>query len=52
MLKHADVLEARALETTVLDRAAVRKHWKEFRAGRLHWSRAWATVAVGTIARN
>jgi asparagine synthase (glutamine-hydrolysing) len=46
MLMHADTLEARALEAAVLDRAAVRKNWKEFRAGRLHWSRAWATVAL------
>jgi len=33
-----------------LERSAVRHCWKEFRAGRLHWSRAWATVVLARAA--
>ena len=51
MRRHAGPLEERALAGQGLRRDAVRRCWSEFRAGRLHWSRAWATVAVGTLAR-
>jgi asparagine synthase (glutamine-hydrolysing) len=46
MRNHADSFEERALAGDMLDRVAVRNCWKEFRAGRLHWSRAWATVVL------
>jgi len=46
MRNHADAFEERALAGDLLERSAVRNCWKEFRAGRLHWSRAWATVVL------
>lgn len=46
MAVKVDELEARALEGSVLDPGAVRECWKDFRAGRLHWSRAWATTVL------
>ncbi|MFA5976305.1 MAG: asparagine synthase (glutamine-hydrolyzing) [Elusimicrobiota bacterium] len=42
----ADDFEAMALEHTPLERKAVQAIWAGVRAGRLHWSRAWATVIV------
>lgn len=47
MRQHAGSLEEVALATDRLDREAVRGLWREFRAGRLHWSRAWALVVLG-----
>jgi asparagine synthase (glutamine-hydrolysing) len=52
MLQQADDLEARALEGGMLDRAAVRRCWRHFRDGRLHWSRAWSTVVLSALAEN
>ncbi len=40
-------LEEMAISTNVLDRGAVRGLWKDFRSGRLHWSRAWALSVLG-----
>lgn len=48
MRHHADAFEERALAGDMLERPAVRACWKEFRAGRLHWSRAWATVVLAS----
>jgi asparagine synthase (glutamine-hydrolysing) len=48
MRQHADALEDIALGADVLDREEVHRLWQSFRAGRLHWSRAWALVVLGT----
>jgi asparagine synthase (glutamine-hydrolysing) len=40
-------LEEMAAGTECLDRTAVREMWSQFRAGRLHWSRAWALTVLG-----
>jgi hypothetical protein len=48
MRQHAGLLEDLATATARLDRGAVRGLWQEFRAGRLHWSRAWALVVLGS----
>jgi asparagine synthase (glutamine-hydrolysing) len=50
MAENADQFEERALAGGQLDRDAVRDCWKDFRAGRLHWSRAWSTVALASLA--
>lgn len=46
MRKNAEMLEERATAGGVLDSGAVRRVWKAFRQGRLHWSRAWASVVI------
>lgn len=46
MRERADELEARSLESKALDRRTVQNIWGEFNKGRVHWSRAWATVVV------
>ncbi len=51
MAKNADQFEETALTGGLLDRDSVRDCWKDFRAGRLHWSRAWATVVLASLAR-
>jgi len=48
MAGNADQFEERALAGDLLDRDAVRDCWKDFRAGRLHWSRAWSTVVLAS----
>jgi asparagine synthase (glutamine-hydrolysing) len=48
---HAGQFEESAMSGTPLDRGAVRDCWKDFRNGRLHWSRAWSTVALASFAR-
>jgi asparagine synthase (glutamine-hydrolysing) len=47
MREHAGLLREIAGNTKVLERKAVDRLWDEFGAGRLHWSRAWATVTMG-----
>ncbi len=47
MKQSADDLEEMAAATDCLDRAVVRDMWSQFRAGRLHWSRAWALTVLG-----
>jgi len=32
---------------TALERAGVERCWKGFRAGHVHWSRAWALAVLG-----
>jgi asparagine synthase (glutamine-hydrolysing) len=39
-------LEEMALRNTPLEPRAVRDVWADYRAGRLHWSRPWATVVA------
>jgi asparagine synthase (glutamine-hydrolysing) len=51
MARNADQFEESALAGDQLDRDAVRDCWKDFRAGRLHWSRAWSTVVLSSLAR-
>lgn len=51
MHRHAGQLEAMALEASFLNRSAVRRMWRAFRAGRLHWSRAWALVVLGATVQ-
>ena len=47
MHKNAARLQEIAGQARLLDPAAVGKVWNAFGAGRLHWSRAWATVVLG-----
>jgi asparagine synthase (glutamine-hydrolysing) len=47
MREHAGLLEGIAGTSGRLDPDAVRGLWREFRADRLHWSRAWALVVLG-----
>jgi asparagine synthase (glutamine-hydrolysing) len=47
---HADEMEEQALGGSLLDPAEVRDCWKEFRAGRMHWSGAWSTVVVASLS--
>lgn len=47
MQAHADRLEEIALGAGPLAREPVRALWRGFRAGRLHWSRAWALTVLG-----
>jgi len=49
MKDSADDLEDMAVGGNVLNRGAVKNLWKDFRAGRLHWSRAWALSVLGVI---
>ena len=44
---HADTLAPLAERADGLERREVRRLWRAFRAGRLHWSRAWALVVLG-----
>jgi asparagine synthase (glutamine-hydrolysing) len=52
--KNAGPLQELALSGSPLKRAAVERCWDEFRAGKMHWSRAWSTVVLAacTSARN
>lgn len=47
MHKNAARLQEIAGQARLLNPAAVGKVWNAFGAGRLHWSRAWATVVLG-----
>jgi asparagine synthase (glutamine-hydrolysing) len=47
MREQAGLMRGVALETSVLDRAAVAKLWTAFEHGHLHWSRAWSLVVLG-----
>ena len=50
MASHADEMEERALQGNLLDPAAVRDCWKNFRSGRQHWSGAWSTVVLASLS--
>lgn len=50
MKRYAGELEEMSEGTDGLEREYVKTLWSGFRAGRLHWSRAWALVVLG--ARN
>ena len=47
MKRYASELEEMSQGADCVDRGAVRALWKGFRAGRLHWSRAWALTVLG-----
>jgi asparagine synthase (glutamine-hydrolysing) len=46
MKRYARELEEMSKGAEGVDPKAVRELWKNFRAGRLHWSRAWALVVL------
>jgi asparagine synthase (glutamine-hydrolysing) len=48
MRAHGCELSRMAARSSWLDPSAVRQCWKQFEAGRMHWSRAWATLAVAS----
>ncbi len=47
MREHSKALAESAVGDTPLNRATVRGLWDSFDRGRLHWSRAWATIVLG-----
>ncbi len=47
MKASSDELEEMARSGGILDRRAVGALWAQFRANRLHWSRAWALTVLG-----
>jgi asparagine synthase (glutamine-hydrolysing) len=47
--QNADELHDFAMQGSLLNRKAVGRCWERFRAGRLHWSRAWSTVVLRAI---
>jgi hypothetical protein len=50
MKESGSELEDMAVSSDVLNRHVVRELWKDFRAGHLHWSRAWAlSVVAATV---
>ena len=49
MKAQADALEDFAVQGSLLNRAAVTDCWKRFRAGQMHWSRAWSTVVLRNL---
>jgi asparagine synthase (glutamine-hydrolysing) len=48
MRSSADELESMATSGDVVNRGAVHALWKDFRAGHLHWSRAWALTVLAS----
>ncbi len=50
MKASSDELEAMATSGGILDPRAVGALWAQFRANRLHWSRAWALTVLGATA--
>ena len=48
----SDELEEIAVAAGVLNKRAVRALWKDFRRGRLHWSRAWALTVLGATVHD
>lgn len=47
--QNAHEFQSFAMEGSLLNRKAVAVCWDRFRAGRLHWSRAWSTVVLRTF---
>ena len=52
MRQRADELKTLSVDQIPLERKAVEGIWREFRAGRLHWSRAWVLVVLASFAAN
>src|SRR5215469_704728 len=51
MRQHAGPLEELAVSSGPLNRKAVARCWQRFRSGQVHWSRAWSTAVLATVAR-
>src|SRR5262249_52349092 len=49
MRRRASELEAVSLDAKLFERRAVERVWRGFRAGRVHWSRAWALVVLARV---
>jgi hypothetical protein len=47
MRSSARELEDMALAADMMNRHSVQALWNDFRASRLHWSRAWALSVLG-----
>ena len=50
MRQVAGELQLRAEQGGLLDRPALRAMWRQYRAHRLHWSRAWALTVLGSFS--
>jgi asparagine synthase (glutamine-hydrolysing) len=50
MKRSAGSLDEISRAAGCLDRRAVQGLWQDFRGSRLHWSRAWSLVALGSSA--
>jgi len=50
MKRYSGQLEEIASGNGAVDPKTAHGMWDQFRAGRLHWSRAWALAALGTRA--
>ena len=48
----ANELRAKIYEKGLFERQAVDTIWQRFETGQLHWSRAWALVAVASCQAN
>jgi asparagine synthase (glutamine-hydrolysing) len=49
MRQRAEDLEAASASTKWLQRSAVETVWREYKAGRVHWSRPWALVVLAAF---
>jgi asparagine synthase (glutamine-hydrolysing) len=49
MRQHADELESASASTKWLQRSAIGAIWREYKAGRVHWSRPWALVVLAAF---
>ena len=49
MKERAGDLEAASASTNWLERSAVQAVWREYRAGRVHWSRPWTLVVLAAF---
>jgi len=50
MRQYAADLEATTTSTKWLQRSAVEAIWREYKAGRVHWSRPWTLVVLAAFA--
>jgi len=48
--QHGEELEANTKESRLFEKGAVENVWREFRTGRLHWSRPWALLTLSQFA--
>ena len=52
MKSSAAELRARIYDKRLFERRAVDAIWNRFESGQLHWSRAWALVAIASCQSN
>ena len=50
--QHGEELEASTKRSQILQKRMVENVWREFRAGRMHWSRPWALVVLSWFTAN